>query len=289
MGDASASGLHRELLGGLERLNATTEVLQRARRADPFRGLWEGSDVQWWWGRPRVTNELALPVWFDDDGPVGAVGLTASGDRWQTDVFAVPSKMSEADVWAATMDAAAQHWGGPLEMLVRGGDSSLVELALESGFTMTDEPSGTSWMEAEQCPSLTHVEGFEVIDRTMRLDIPHQMIARNGEQIEERLRQCSLYDPELDLCVVTGDGEVAGYALFWFDPTTLVGLLEPMRVLDDFQRRGIARMLLGHGLHRLVHKGAVRLKVGYQSEAARDLYLGSGFVPTSDDRRLIRD
>jgi GNAT superfamily N-acetyltransferase len=84
------------------------------------------------------------------------------------------------------------------------------------------------------------------------------------------------------------DGRVAGYALFWFDLTTLVGLLEPMRVEDDYQRRPLARMLLTNGLDRLAHKGARRLKVGFETDAARNLYLGADFVQTSVDRLLIR-
>jgi len=80
------------------------------------------------------------------------------------------------------------------------------------------------------------------------------MIARNGELVEARLRQCSLYDPTLDLAVEDADGSVAGYALFWFDLATLVGLLEPMRVEDEYQRRGLARMLLTNGLDRLGRK-----------------------------------
>ena len=112
------------------------------------------------------------------------------------------------------------------------------------------------------------------------------MIARNGELVERGLRQCSLYDPALDLAVEDADGTVAGYALFWFDPVTLVGLLEPMRVEDDYQRRGLARMLLTHGLDRLARKGARRLKVGFRPTPARNLYLGAGFVQTSVDRLL---
>jgi GNAT superfamily N-acetyltransferase len=69
---------------------------------------------------------------------------------------------------------------------------------------------------------------------------------------------------------------------------TLVGLLEPMRVADDYQRRGLARMLLTHGLDRLARKGARRLKVGFEAHAARSLYLGAGFAQTSVDRLLTR-
>jgi GNAT superfamily N-acetyltransferase len=114
------------------------------------------------------------------------------------------------------------------------------------------------------------------------------MIARNGESVQVRLRQCSLYDPTLDLAVEDAEGRAAGYALFWFDPTTSVGLLEPMRVEADYRRRGLARMLLSHGLDRLARKGALRLKVGFETDAARNLYLGAGFIQTSIDRLLIR-
>ncbi len=136
--------MRRELLWGLGRLNATTTVLQRARLADPLGGMWEAADVQWWWRRPRATDELALPVWFDEVGPVAAAGLTAWGDTWQADVFAVPSIVDEEAVWAATLEATAGHRGEALQVLVCGDDAPLAGLAIQSGFAMTDELSGTA-------------------------------------------------------------------------------------------------------------------------------------------------
>jgi GNAT superfamily N-acetyltransferase len=247
--------------------------------------MWEAADLQWWWRRPRATDELALPAWFDDVSPVAAAGLTAWGDIWQADVFAVPSIVAVEDVWAATLEAAGRK---ALQVLVREGDASLAGLAMQSGFAFTEELSGTAWMDADQRPPVAQVDGFSIADRVTHADRPHPMIARNGERVEPRLRQCSLYDPTLDLAVEDADGRVAGYALFWFDDTTLVGLLEPMRVEDDYQRRGLARMLLTTGLDRLTRRGARRLKVGFETDAARNLYLGAGFVQTSVDRLLIR-
>jgi predicted N-acetyltransferase YhbS len=110
------------------------------------------------------------------------------------------------------------------------------------------------------------------------------MRRRSGEGVEARLRQCSLYDPALDLAVETAAGEAAGYALFWFDPVTKVGLVEPMRVENAYQRRGLARAMLTAGLDRLALRGASRLKVGYGSDVARRLYLGAGFRVTSTSR-----
>jgi GNAT superfamily N-acetyltransferase len=278
----------RELLRGLDRLNATSVILQRARLADPVQGMWEAADVQWWWGRPHSTDELDLPVWFDDVGPAAAAGLTGWDHAWQVDVFAVPSVVDEEEVWATAIDAASGR-GVPLETLVRGGDTTRVELALHSGFTLTEELSGTAWMEPSDRSPIANVEWFTIVDRRVRAERPHPMIARNGEGIQQRLQQCSLYDPRLDLAVEDVDGNVAGYSLFWFDPTTRVGLVEPMRVHDEYQRRGLARMLLTNGLDRLVRTGARRLKVGFESNTARDLYIGVGFVQTSVDRRLTRD
>src|SRR3954462_6957914 len=82
--------VRRELLRGLARLHATTTVLQRARLADPLGGMWEAADVECW-RRPRPTDDLALPFWFEEVGPGAPPGLTAGDDTWQADVFAVPS------------------------------------------------------------------------------------------------------------------------------------------------------------------------------------------------------
>ncbi len=280
--------VRRELLRGIERVDAATAVLQRARLSDPMSGMWEAADVQWWWRRPRASDEIPLPVWFDDIGPVAAVGLTSEEDSWQADVFVVPSLVRPDEVWKALLDIADEYQAGTLALLVHDDDAALIGLAIESGFKMTDEMSGTTWMDADQRPSVAPVDNFELVDRASGGNGSHPMIARNGEWVEHRLQQCSLYDPTLDLAVRDENGAVAGYALFWFDPVTLVGLLEPMRVEEDFQRRGLARMLMTNGLDRLARKGARRLKVGFSSDTARRVYLGAGFVQTSVDRLLTR-
>jgi predicted N-acetyltransferase YhbS len=131
-------------------------------------------------------------------------------------------------------------------------------------------------------------EGFALVDRAKETTRPHPMRRRSGEGVAARLRQCSFYDPALDLAVETAAGDVAGYALFWFDPVTKVGLVEPMRVEDAYQRRGLARALLTTGLDRLALRGARRLKVGYATDVARRLYVGNGFHLISTDRSYSR-
>jgi len=106
-------------------------------------------------------------------------------------------------------------------------------------------------------------------------DRPHPLTARNGAAVADRLRDCSLYRPELDLMVQVPDGQVAGSGLFWADTVTGVGLVEPMRTEDAFQRRGIASHLLAAGLAKLAQRGCERLKVS----SDLPLYLRAGFRP----------
>lgn len=129
--------------------------------------------MQWWWGRPRASDELALPVWFDELGPVAAAGLASEKDGWQVDVFAVPSIVDEEEVWAATLTAAAEQRWEMLEVPVFGGNTQLADLAVKSGFEMTEGVSGTTWMDADQRPPVAPVDDFTVVDRTARGGHPH--------------------------------------------------------------------------------------------------------------------
>ena len=70
----------------------------------------------------------------------------------------------EEDVWAATLEAAG-HQGEALQVLVCDGDAPLAGLAIQSGFAMTGELSGTAWMDAGRRPPVAQVDGFETVDR----------------------------------------------------------------------------------------------------------------------------
>jgi hypothetical protein len=48
----------------------------------------------------------------------------------------------------------------------------------------------------------------------------------------------------LDLAVLALDESVAGYSLFWLDPVTGVGLVEPVRVDDEHAGRGIGYAMI---------------------------------------------
>jgi ribosomal protein S18 acetylase RimI-like enzyme len=274
---------------GLEYLALATELLQRARLTDPVSGLWEAADLQWWWRMPRRSDLIDQLFWADDKGPVAAVVLTDWGRVWGCDpIVTSGAGVSLALVWARAVEAVDGLGLDAVEVLARDDDVELLGLLAGSGFVAGDEVSGVTWMEAADRPDVAGLpEGFALVDR-LGTTRPHPMRRRSGEGVDARLRQCSLYDPTLDLAVETAAGDIAGYALFWFDPVTNVGLLEPMRVEEAYQRRGLARALLTNGLERLARRGARRLKVGYATDVARALYVGAGFDTISTSRSYSR-
>jgi predicted N-acetyltransferase YhbS len=269
---------------GLEALMLATELLQRARRADPQAGLWEAADVQWWWRKPRRSDDVEKLFWIDDEGPVAGVLLTSeTNEAWQCDPVVVPraSGLEPGVVWRRALEHAAKHSAKGFEVPVSDDDRTFQELAKRSGFTVGFQDS-TAWMDAADRPAVsTPAEGFVLIDRAQRRDAPHPMRHRSGDSVAQRLDQCPLYDPALDLAVETADGRVAGYSLYWFDAATKVGLVEPVRVEDKFQRRDLARAMLSAGIDRLVTRGARRVKIAYATDAAGALYQGVGFRRTS--------
>ena len=116
------------------------------------------------------------------------------------------------------------------------------------------------------------------------------MIKRSGEHVAERLSECSLYDPSMDLFVEAPDGSVAAYGLFWPDPVTGVGLVEPMRTEEAHQNRGLARHILTAGVERLAESGCTRMKITYMDDnpTSKHIYRSTGFRPADTARSYRR-
>ena len=275
-------GIREVRASGLECLALVTRLLQRARLVDWEAGLWEAADLQWWWRTPRRSDAIDQLFWIDDEGPVAALVLTEWQRGWGCDPIVVAGgAVRLATVWVHAVEAIEALGLDAVETLVRDDDHELRDLLSTSGFVADDgDTFGVTWMNAEERPRVAALpEGFTLVDRAEATGRQHPMVRRSGEAVEERLRQCSLYYPALDLAVEAPGGDVAGYSLYWFDPVTRVGLVEPMRVEERYQRRGLARAMLTEGIDRLARRGARRLKVGYGTEVARSLYVGAGFRP----------
>lgn len=271
-------------VSGDQVLTLATALLQRVGLAETEAGVWEAADVQWWSRKARRSDDVEQLFWVDDDGPVAGVLLTSwVDDVWQCDPIIVPGARSPSlnEVWAGAMVQVGRHAAGSFEVPVCDDDRRLGDLVDGAGLA-AGERSSIAWMNAADRPRVVGPpEGFVLVDRIQRPGTPHPMRHRNGDQVEERLRRCSLYDPQLDLAIETLDGRGAAYSLYWFDPVTKVGLVEPVRVEDEYHRRGLARAMLTTGIERLAVRGARRLKIGFESAPAAALYEGLGFQRTT--------
>jgi hypothetical protein len=73
--------------------------------------------------------------------------------------------------------------------------------------------------------------------------------------------QASLYRPNLDLVVFDGSDEYVAHGLFWYDPETANGLVEPMGTEETHRRQWLARYIVTAGQGLLADEGAERIEI----------------------------
>lgn len=282
-------------VSGRDGLAVLTRLLQRARMEDPTAGVWEAADLHWWWRSVRASDELEQTVWLDDaEDPVAACVLTEWKESWTCDPIVVPSRTE--DLLPVVLAAAGERLdaaevNGDVVMAVPDGDEQWQRLATQHRFAAGEDRWAVLWMDAAAAPAVTALpDGYTMGDRVERAALPHHFDVKYSGDEQARLAASPLYRRDLDLCVVTDDGEVAAYGLFWFDRVTRVGMVEPMRTEDPHQGRGLARAVLTAGLSRLVAAGAKRLKISVEigNAPAEHLYTSAGFVPTRIDTAFVR-
>ena len=277
------------LAAGVEYLELVTRLLQRVRIDDPTAGLWEAADLQWWWRRDQHPDPACQTFWLDDDAPIAAVIFTNWNGHWGCDTISAtgdPSTVLDV-VWPHALEQIDRLERGSVEVTARDDDVAMVEALTLAGFELTGEVAVETWMSAGDRPEVSPLpKGFALLSRTDTPERAHHMIRRNGDHVAARLAECSLYRPELDLAVYAPNGDIASYGLFWADPVTGVGLVEPMRTEDAYQGLGLARHVLTSGLDGLAAHGCTTLKVSYLdgNDVARRLYLGAGFRPGATSR-----
>lgn len=284
-------------LTGRDYLDAVTALLLHARSEDPMAGLYEAGDLQWWWKDEDTLAANRSTFWFGAEGePIACLLLaeeeaTADGPgRIDADLIWRPGQdaVVRAQVLPTAVDRLAALPTLPdqtLAIVVDERDGDLRRRLEEAGFRRRPDDDMVQLAQRPECPPdpISLPPGFRFDDDRSRPPDgtqPHHLAGRNGAQVAERLRECSLYRPDLDLCVRAVTGEVAAYCLCWLDPRNRVGLFEPVRTEDAFHRRGLGRAMMTEGIRRLMAHDARLIKVTAVAAngAARGLYEGVGFV-----------
>jgi RimJ/RimL family protein N-acetyltransferase len=275
---------------GLEYLHLVTDLLQRIRLRSAEHGIWEAADLQWAWRRDQHVDPNAATFWIDDDDkPVAAVVIS---NRVGCDLIAGPAESHLLPaMWSAAEAALKDMPAADVEMAVRDDDPATISLVLDFGFVADDDVAVSCWLQVADRPQISDLaSGYRLLSRADKSSTPHHMIKRSGEHVAERLKECSLYDPSFDLYVEAPDGSVAAYGLFWPDPVTGVGLVEPMRTEETHQNLGLARHILTAGVERLAAAGCTRMKITYMDDnpTSKHIYRSAGFRPADTARSYRR-
>lgn len=88
----------------------------------------------------------------------------------------------------------------------------------------------------------------------------------------------SSYVPQRDLVAIAGNGTVSAFMVWWADDSG-VAQIEPFGTDPEYQRMGLGRALLYHGLHEMKRAGMIKARVCTDDDRpATAFYEGVGFA-----------
>lgn len=97
----------------------------------------------------------------------------------------------------------------------------------------------------------------------------------------EWVRGAWLYDQSLDLVAVAEDGRFGACCIAWFDPATGVAEIEPLGVVPEHRRRGLAIALCLEVADLVADRGGSHVYLNVQPQpgyvASTEAYLAAGF------------
>jgi hypothetical protein len=88
-------------------------------------------------------------------------------------------------------------------------------------------------------------------------------VLRISAAMYRRIRDTPLYREDMPLVVVAPDARIAAECICWVDPINGIGIFEPVRTQEGFQRRGLARAMMAEGLCRMAACGVRWAKVSH--------------------------
>jgi mycothiol synthase len=89
------------------------------------------------------------------------------------------------------------------------------------------------------------------------------------------------YDPARELVAETNDGELAAFAVTWYDELNRTGLLEAVGTHPDHQRKGLGKAVVRFAAHHMAAAGMeFAIVANFESNVASGaLYRSAGFDP----------
>jgi ribosomal protein S18 acetylase RimI-like enzyme len=256
------------------------------------------------WGLARDALADAVVVAVDDDGSGAIVGIAGRGGDEITHVERDRDDVADALVsWMLEVDPRAP-------VTVWDGADALARAVSRAGL----EPVGRQpWsgmfldVAAVGGDRRRRVDGYVIRpvrpdETTARVEVhraawkPSLIPYIDGRRVDpdaessfttdayESVRGAWLYDPRLDLVAAVDDdedGRLAACCIAWFDPSIGVCEIEPLGVVPEHRRRGLATALCLEVAHLIAELGGTHVYINTQPEpvyvAPTAAYAAAGF------------
>ena len=256
-------------------------------------------EAGWCLAAPGFENPAENRLFTGADGTL--LGMAAWQQSWAVlDLWLRPggTEAAVADkalTWArerfAQLDAAR---GGQLPYWIEVGEGDRLrrDLAARHGFDMVGDARYVMLrrdLDARSDSRRQTPGGFTIRPLAGAAEVPAYVAAHRAAFESEAMtvawRSATLtmpgYEPGLDLVAVADAGTIAGFCVTWLDRRCRAAQVEPVGVVPQFRRLGVARALLDEAARRAAQHDATALYIEPDDgrAAALAVYADAGFRP----------
>lgn len=220
--------------------------------------------------------EGAIGVWEDRSGEV--IGAVHTEHPWLGDAF-IQRHPHHTDILGEMLDFAEHRLAGTerrhLRLFVYEHDTDLLSLVKERGYRKVEEDwdydqeyivkdvPGPDLPAGYSIKSMAEIDDLEGRGRAFGLGFDHpEPIHWAPVHVYRELQMAPDYRKDLDICVVSPDGEIVSFCIMWYDAVNRIASLEPVGTVPEHRRLGLAREAIREGLRRVSALGAERAIVG---------------------------
>lgn len=272
-------------------LHKVTVFMTACRQENPLAGLWDVGDLQWWWRDDEYADPAMQMFWEDHQGVVG--GFVLLSQAYQDASYEILPHLGQGpiaqDIVAWGLHrlrgmAAAAPPSSPYTLCIRHDHQTFQQLADSLGFQATGEALVQTILDTRAgLPAVPLPAGYQV--RSIQpgdLAGGKPPVLHISSAMYRRVQETSLYRDDMHLVVVAPDGRIAAGCICWVDHMNGIGVFEPVRTQEGFERRGLARAMMAEGLRRMAACGVRWAKVSHyrHNTAAAALYRAVRFRAT---------
>ncbi len=282
-------------------LEAMRNLLVQGRKADNRSYYIHIGDLNWWLYYPPLEGDFwdHIHLWDDPEQSGRLLGWAMISPDWVgLDVYVQP------ELRGSLLASAMYGWGEEEAIRVAQekdkktiyvlwichDDALLVQHFSQRGYRL-----GRGYLHLTRAldgefPPARLVDGLNVRGCKGLSEVVARAWAQHGafgssapfERYLERFNmfmRSPVYQPELDIVVVTPNGQIGAFCIVWVDPVNKVGLFEPVGTHPDYEHKGLGKAVMLEGLRVLQELGMQNAIVSTSEDnlVAVKLYEGVGF------------